>query len=91
MDINVDYIEDLLWQEGIEFELISIGEDAHLLILGLREEIYVSTIWPNEEGELIFDSDDIYVYVGKELFGQLDCSTGEGFVQELSKILENYR
>lgn len=91
MDIKLEHVEDLLWQDGIEFELLSFGEDISLCILGLRELVYVKPVWPDEEGELIFDSDDIYVYSGNELFGQIVTDTGEGLVEELNKILENYR
>lgn len=91
MDIKVDHVEDLLWQDGTEFELISRGEEVSLCVLGLRELIYVKPIWPDDEGELIFDSDDIYVYSEEEMFGQIVSDTAEGLVEELNKILENYR
>lgn len=91
MDIILEHVEDLLWQDGIEFDLISRGEEVSLCVLGLREKIYVKPIWPDEDGTLIFDSNDIYVYAEDELFGQIDTDTAEGLVEELNKILENYR
>ena len=91
MDIKVEHVEDLLWQEGIEFELISRGDEVSLCILGLREFVHVKPIWPDEDGELIFDSNDIYVYSGDTFFGQIDSSSPEGLVEELNEILENYR
>lgn len=91
MDIKVEHVEDLLWQEGIEFELISRGDEVSLCVLGLREFVYVKPIWPDDEGELIFDSSDVYVYSGETFFGQIDPSSAEGLVEELDKILEDYR
>lgn len=91
MEIKVDYVEDLLWLEGIEFELTQNDEEMLIRVLGLMEIVEVKPVWPNEEGELIFDSDDIYVYVGDEFFGQLSVTSAEDLVEELDKILENYR
>lgn len=91
MDIKVEHVEDLLWQEGIEFEIVSRGDEISLCVLGLGELVYVRPIWSDDEGELIFDSSDIYVYSGDKFFGQIDSSSAEGLVEELDKILENYR
>lgn len=92
MDIILEKVEDLLWQDGTEFELISVGDDdISLRILGLRVFIYLRPVWKNDEGDLIFDSDDTYMYVDDELFGQLNPVSAEDLVEQLNKFISVYR
>lgn len=91
LDILVDEVENLLWDNGIEYNLVEDREDVSIKILGLSEEIYIRPVWPDEQGNLILDSDDLNVYVSDEFFGQLSSTTPEQVVDDLDPILNNFR
>lgn len=91
MDIKVDEVENLLWDNGIEYELLSDGSTTKIKIMGLSRVIFLLPAWPNEDGELVLDSDDLNLYTDDEFFGQLSGETPEEVVEELDSILENFR
>lgn len=92
MDIKVEDLENILWSNGVEYEIFAQkDEEAAMHILGLRETFELRPIWSDDEGENIFDSGDLYVYAGDTFFGQINADTAESVYEELEKILENYR
>lgn len=91
MDIKVDEVENLLWDNGIEYELLSDGSTTKIKIMGLSSVIFLLPAWPNEDGELVLDSDDLNLYTDDDFFGQLSGETPEEVVEELDSILENFR
>lgn len=95
MILDGEHIEDLLWENGLDFEFMTInGVDTMLINFG-STYLGIESVWndTDENPGWFFDVNDITFKTGSPgtmgIFGSSDATTGEELVQEIINLQEN--